>query len=147
MVRVDIFFGLLWREVVTSLQIECSTKQTGILCELLQCAPFVAMVRVIAPAIESAFDKEVPFRADVDPEMRKVHPCSMIQSHHRVFFLPCRNGQALTSTCEQDAVKAQTSTGYRDRVRLPLNYSAWGLAGRSRWGFNDSYPVLLRRVC
>jgi len=74
------------------------------------------MVRIIAPPIESGYDTEVPMRADVDPEMFK------------------------------DAVKAQTSTGYRDRVLLPLHYNPWGCGGVFlKWGFDDSYPVLLRR--
>lgn len=74
------------------------------------------MVRIIAPPIESGHDTEMQLRADVDPEMGK------------------------------DAVRAQTSTGYRDRVLLPLQYNSWGCGGLfSKWGFDDSYPVLLRR--
>jgi len=74
------------------------------------------MVRMIAPATESAHDLEIPSRAEVDPEALK------------------------------DARRAEVSTGFRDRVRLPLNYGQWGCGGpfQPKWGFHEAYPVLLR---
>ena len=151
------------------------------------------MVRIIANAIESGYDAEVPMRSDVDPEMQKVGlghqksadqgraPCTalavsfVLVGHLRrstlarkspsVYLLlylsharPCVSEIVFSSSasrsrmCDgcafaQDARKAQRSTGCKQRVLLPLHYNSWGCGGPfSRWGFDDSYPFLIRDV-
>ena len=73
------------------------------------------MVRMVAPPVESAPDNEVPSRLDIEA-----------QAH-------------------VDPRTTQRSSGWRRQLLLPLRYSYWGCGGPSaRWGFEDSYPVMLR---
>ena len=145
------------------------------------------MVRMIARAVETGYDSDMPMRADVDPEMHKVGqqtpvppdglapgpspssfhppaapiialpapplPCArsrwlqgarFLLQHTR--FALARMRDACGVSFPQDA-KAQRTTGYRDRLLLPLHYSSWGCGGPfSKWGFDDSYSVLVRDV-